>query len=139
MKTEPPALDTLCATHATNSTKKWAPKLPFDAHNIPKHLMTMDYYPSNQSAEQSSHQNTTFSPDELKSVPCINESRFIEDGNSVFFPNVRLCLHKSFVRRFIGVRTASRARQVMKKHFTHSQKDEIIHYLKQKNIIYENG
>jgi len=60
-------------------------------------------------------------------------SIFIEEGQSVFFPRVGLCFHKSFSDKFKGL-TFPQARRKLKKSFTHSQQDHIMHYLKQKGI-----
>jgi hypothetical protein len=62
------------------------------------------------------------------------DDRFIEDGDNVFFPKAGLCFHKLFVNRFRGTNFIS-ARRLMKKYFSRRQKDEIIHYLKNKGIL----
>ena len=58
---------------------------------------------------------------------------FIEEGQSVFFPKVGLCLHKSFSDKFKNL-TFPQARRKLQKSFTHSQQDHIMHYLKNKEI-----
>ena len=58
---------------------------------------------------------------------------FIEEGQSVFFPRVGLCLHKSFSDKFKNL-TYPQARRKLRKSFTHSQQDDIMHYLKNKEI-----
>lgn len=60
-------------------------------------------------------------------------SIFIEEGQSVFFPRVGLCLHKSFSDKFKDL-TFPQARRKLQKSFTHSQQDHIMHYLKNKEI-----
>ena len=58
---------------------------------------------------------------------------FIEEGQSVFFPRVGLCFHKSFSDKFKNL-TYPQARRNLRKSFTHSQQDHIMHYLKNKDI-----
>jgi hypothetical protein len=58
---------------------------------------------------------------------------FIEEGESVFFPRVGLCLHKSFSDKFKNL-TFPQARRKLQKFFIHSQQDHIMHYLKNKGI-----
>lgn len=58
---------------------------------------------------------------------------FIEEGQSVFFPRVGLCLHVSFSNQYKGL-TYPQARRILQKSFTRSQQDYIMHYLKNKGI-----
>jgi len=60
--------------------------------------------------------------------------RFYETDKSIVFPKLQFCFHKSFVKTFKG-KTIIQARRVLKMYYTRSQQDEIIHYLKIKNII----
>jgi hypothetical protein len=59
--------------------------------------------------------------------------RFKEIGESVFFTKKGMCFHRSFIRRFYGL-SIPKARKALKA-LSHSQQDEIIHYLKQKKTI----
>jgi hypothetical protein len=63
----------------------------------------------------------------------VNE-KFQEIGESVFFFKAGLCFHKSFIKRFEG-KSVIKARQMLKKNYTHSQQDDIISFLKYKKII----
>ncbi len=88
--------------------------------------------------------NTEGSVDEQSTIPNADPNtksmtdtigeRYIEDGESVFFPKIGFCFHKSFANRFKGM-SRIRAKQKMKRVFTSGQKSEITHYLKDKNII----
>lgn len=60
--------------------------------------------------------------------------RYVESGNCVIFPKVGLRFHKSFSDRYEGMDIVS-AKRKLKPWFTHSQKDEICHYLKNNGII----
>lgn len=61
--------------------------------------------------------------------------RFYETETSVFFTRAkRLCFHKSFRNRFKN-KTIIQARKMLKQSYTHREQDEIIHYLKKKNIL----
>lgn len=62
--------------------------------------------------------------------------RYFETETSVFIK--RLCLHKSFINRF-KLKTVIQARKMLKQNYTHSEQDEIIHYLKEKNILNFTG
>lgn len=60
--------------------------------------------------------------------------RFIERGNNVIFPKIGFVFHKSFVNRFRG-KCVINSKRIMKHQYTHSEKDEIVHYLKSKGIV----
>jgi hypothetical protein len=57
--------------------------------------------------------------------------RFIVSGQSVYFPKVNLNFHISFSRKYYNMDIV-KIRQTLKKYYTHSEQDEIIHYLKNK-------
>jgi hypothetical protein len=56
-----------------------------------------------------------------------------ENGNSIIFP-VGLCFHKSFIKTYNGLSIIN-TRRKLKVWYTKSQQNQIIHYLKDKNII----
>lgn len=60
--------------------------------------------------------------------------RYNIQGQSIFFPRSKMVLHISFGERFRGM-TISKARRSMKGIFTKSQKDDIIHYLKNNGYV----
>jgi hypothetical protein len=60
--------------------------------------------------------------------------RYTETNTSVFFHKTGCVFHRSFAQRYYGLSIVS-ARQKAKKWHTHAQQDEIIHYLKSKNLI----
>jgi len=60
--------------------------------------------------------------------------RYTETNSSIFFERTGCVFHRSFIRKYYGHNVVS-ARQVAKKWHTHAQQDEIIHYLKEKQII----
>ena len=64
----------------------------------------------------------------------MEDPRYIEEGNNVFFPKAGLNFHKLFIKRFVRADIIS-ARTKLKHCFSHSQKDDIIHYLKEKGVI----
>lgn len=63
----------------------------------------------------------------------MNQSIFMEEGDNVFFPKIGLCFHKSFSKKYDGM-TYIQVRRILKKYYTHSQQDDIIHYLKKRHI-----
>lgn len=61
--------------------------------------------------------------------------RFIEEGDSIFFPRVGRCVHKDFWKKYEGM-TIPEARRKMRTIWnTQSSQDEMIHYLKHKKAI----
>ena len=61
--------------------------------------------------------------------------RFFEVGDSVFFPKVDRCVHKSFYKKYVGM-TIPEARRKMRTIWnTQSHQDEMIHYLKHKRLL----
>lgn len=61
--------------------------------------------------------------------------RFIEDGNSVVFPKYNRRAHVNFQNTYRGM-TYSQARRKMRSLWNeHGLQDDMIHYLKEKNII----
>jgi hypothetical protein len=64
----------------------------------------------------------------------LTTDRYTETDTSVFFKKTGFVFHRSFARKYYGKNVIS-ARQVAQKWHTRSQQDEIIHYLKDKQII----
>lgn len=62
--------------------------------------------------------------------------RYIETDVDVFFPKTNTRHHKSFIETYRGM-SVSQARRKMKQLWAgRSSQNEMIHYLKQKGIIY---
>ncbi|MDB4314439.1 hypothetical protein N9955_00260 [bacterium] len=68
----------------------------------------------------------------------MNDKRYKIEGNSIFFNDVDICLHKSFCLKFKGL-TIPQTRRKLKKEMGWERKaqDEIIHFLKSEGIIIE--
>jgi len=64
-----------------------------------------------------------------------NFERFIEEGNTVFFPKNNARHHVSFINTYRGM-TLMQARRKMKSLWAgHSLQNEMIHYLKYKKAL----
>ena len=63
------------------------------------------------------------------------KSRFIEEGDTIIFIKINQRMHKSFAATYTGL-TIPQARRKMKKLWaTRSVQNEMIHYLKEKNLL----
>ena len=60
--------------------------------------------------------------------------RFIEEGNSVIFPRNKARHHISFVNTYRGM-TIPEARRKMRFFQGHSMQNDMIHYLKYRNLL----
>lgn len=60
--------------------------------------------------------------------------RYYIEGNNVFFPKHGFVFHYSFAEAYRNYSTIE-ARRKLKKHYTKSQQNDIIHYLKEKKYI----
>ena len=71
-----------------------------------------------------------------KSMNTTNDAdpRFIEEGNSIIFPMVNCRVHVSWKDKFEGM-TIPQARRKIKRFQSRKAQNEMIHYLKVKNII----
>ena len=63
--------------------------------------------------------------------------RYREIDKSVLFLKHGFIFHKLFRRTYAGM-TIPQARAKMRKRYTHSQQDEIIHYLKEQNLLIDS-
>lgn len=59
----------------------------------------------------------------------MSEPRYTVDGNIIYFHRTKTRVHTSFVYTYENM-SIPQARRKMKKFHTHSQQDEMIHYLK---------
>lgn len=64
----------------------------------------------------------------------LTTDRYTETDTSVFFTKTGRVFHRTFARKYYGKNVIS-ARQIAKKWHARSQQDEIIHYLKNQQII----
>lgn len=64
-----------------------------------------------------------------------DQPRFIEEGNSVIFPKVGARHHISFVETYRGLSIPGARRKMKSLWAGHSLQNEMIHYLKSKNIL----
>ena len=63
--------------------------------------------------------------------------RYRHIGDSVLFLKHGFVFHKSFRKTYSGM-TIPQARFKMRKRYTHSQQDELIHYLKEQNLLMDS-
>lgn len=62
------------------------------------------------------------------------DPRFIEEGSTIIFPIANCRVHVSWKDKFQGM-TIPQARRKIKRFQSHKAQNEMIHYLKVKNII----
>ena len=72
---------------------------------------------------------------ESKNNTRCNQPRFIEEGDSVIFPKVRARHHISFVETYRGLSIPGARRKMKGLWAGHSLQNEMIHYLKTKNVL----
>ena len=60
--------------------------------------------------------------------------RYYVEGNNIFFPKHGFVFHCSFAKAYRNYSTIN-ARRKLKRSYTKSQQDDIIHYLKEQKYI----
>ena len=64
----------------------------------------------------------------------MSDIRYYVVGDSVVFPKHGFVFHRLFAEKYRNYSTIN-ARRKLKKHYTKSQQDDIIHYLKEQKYI----